>query len=453
MSDRRVPNTALRDIIERAGISYEALARDVRTVAAEAGGGVRTNKSSIAHWVAGKRPDPQTAVYLAEALSRRLGRTVTPADIGLTADQAQAQPGLRLGPDPVDMLVRLGEADIQRRKLFTSAAYSVAAAALPLGAEQAAEYQQRAAVGHAGRAEIDAVRDMTAMYTAIDERHGGQHGRSAVVQYLTSDVARLCRARFVTDEDRADMLSAAACVAYLAGWKAYDAGEHGLAQRYYLQAYQLTKEAQDDLHGAFILRILAHNGMDIRRPEHTLELAEAALARVRGKLPPPAEAMFAITRARALATADRRRDAAAQMREAQDLVLRGDESDLPQWAALWGSARACVSSHSAKTLKRIGDFAGAERHYAAAARSRPGRPRITALTLAAEGGAQAAQGHVEQACATWGRSLDLLDGVRSARAADEVKSMRQQVAALWRRGVRAAVELDEQARTWQEAHT
>lgn len=440
-----------------AGLSYDQLARDVRAVAAESGDIVRTNKSAVAHWVAGRLPNPQTSRYIAEALSRRLGRTLTVIDLGLCPpepEQSQARLGLRLGSDPVDMLRRLGEADIQRRKLFTSAAYSVAAAALPLGVEQAIEYQQRTTGYRAGSPEVAAVREMTEMYTRIDERHGGQHGRAAVVQYLTSDVAILCRASFRNARDRSAMLSAAAEVAYLCGWKAYDAGEHGLAQRYYLQAYQLTREADDEPHQAFILRILAHNGMDLRQPRHTLELADAAHGRVKGRVDPATESLFAVTRARALANADRPAEAAAQLRAAQDLVLRGDDAALPHWAALWGSARACVSSHTAKTMRRLGDHAAAERHYAAAARSRPGAQyqRITALTVAAQGREQAALGHVEQACGTWGRALEMLEGVRSARASEAVSGMRSTLRPVLRRGSRIAGALDERARAWQRAH-
>ncbi|WP_431966077.1 hypothetical protein [Actinacidiphila sp. bgisy160] len=354
------------------------------------------------------------------------------------------------------MLRRLGEADIQRRSFLTNAAYSVAAAALPLGIEEAIERGQRGqhTGPRAGRAEIEAVRDMTDLFTRIDERHGGQHGRTAVVQYLRSDVADLCRATFASDEDRAEALSAAASVAYLCGWKAYDASEHGLAQRYYLQAYALTREAGDDLHAAWILRILAHNGMDIRRPESTLELADAALARIKGKAAPATESLFAITRARALANAGRGKEAARQVRAAQDLVLSGSADELPVWAARWGSPRATVASHTAKTFHALGDHANAERHYAASARNRPrtGHERITALTLAAQGREQAAQGHVEAACGSWGKSLDLLNGVRSARAVDEVAGIRRQLAVFGRRGMRAAHDLDERARIWQAAH-
>lgn len=454
MSNDRVVNDALKEAIRQARISYETLARDVRVVANQSGDSLRTNKSAVAHWVKGRRPNQQTATYIAAALSRRLRRDITPAELHLTDDDGpDALLGLRLGPDPVDILRRLADSDLRRRQFLTGAAYSVAAAALPLGAEQAVEYQQRATSQRAGRPEVEAVQDMVAMYTAIDERHGGQHGRAAVAQYLTSDVAALCRARYAHERDHAAMLSAAASVAYLCGWKSYDAGEHGLAQRYYLQAYQLTREAGDDLHGAWILRILAHNGMDIRRPEHTLDLADAALGRVRGRVDAATEAVFAITRARALANAGCGPEAVAQVRQAQDLALAGDAAELPYWAALWGSPRATVSSHTAKTFRALGDHGNAERHYAASARSRTDKhTRITALTLAAQGREQAAQGHLEQACGTWSRSLGLLDGVRSARAVDEVAGIRRQLRPLSGR-VRAAADLDEQARVWQAGHT
>lgn len=457
----RVRNDALEQALKQAHLTYEEAAAAVRVVAAESGELLRTNRSAVAHWVKGQRPNPQTATYIAEALSRRLGRTLRPSELGL-CDPDQDLPveelGLVLGADPVDVLKRIGEADIHRRRFLTGAAYSVAAAALPLGIEQAVEYQKRAQAGHtrAGDAEIAAVRDVVEMYTRIDERHGGQHGRSAVVQYLRSDVADLCRSTFATEEHRREALGAAACVAYLCGWKAFDAGEHGLAQRYYLQSYALTEEAGDDLHGAWILRIMAHNGMDIRRPESTVDLADAALARVRSRVDPTTESLFAVTRARALAHAGRGPEAVTQLRQAQDLVLRGDEQALPFWAALWGSPRATVASHSAKTFKELRDHANAERHYAVSARSRSngGRDhqRITALTLAAQGREQAAQGHLEQACGTWSHSLTMFTGVRSSRAKTEVRSIRRALRTFERRGVSAAVDLDERARAWQLAY-
>lgn len=453
----RVPNGALKEALREAGLGYDKLAAEVRQIAALTGHELRTNKSAVAHWVAGLEPEPLTAAYIAEAISRHVGREVTPAELGFTPQTATSPTpllGLGVGPDPVNIVRRIGEADIYRRNFLTGAAYCVAAAALPLGEAQAAEYAARTTGPRAGRPELDAVRDMTAAFTTIDERYGGQHGRRAVIQYY-GEVADLCESTFATEAEHREALTLAANLVYLCGWKAYDGAEHGLAQRYYHQAYALALAAGDEQHGAWILRIMAHNGLDIRRPEHTLNLADAALDRVRGRVSPMTESLFVITRARALAAAGRGPEAATQVREAQDLVRRGDAEDVEHWAALWGSPTATVSSHTAKTFRALGDHANAERHYAASLRARrgaPGQHRIGALTLSAQAEEQAAQGHLEAACGTWDQALDLFSGVRSSRARDAVKGMRRTLKVFEARGVRAAADLDERARDWQLSH-
>ncbi|WP_455360451.1 hypothetical protein [Streptomyces sp. SYSU K21746] len=455
-------NEYLRHAIREAGLSYAELAREIRELAVESGvTGLRTNSSAVAHWIAGTRPGETATRLLAETLSRRLGRLVTPEQLGLGRDLAADDPalGLELGQDPVDTLSRLGRADIERRTWLSSAAYCVPAAALPAAAARTVPRQRGGGAGRtgaagrwgtAGHGEIEAVKEMTTFFTAVDERHGGRHGRSAVVQYLISDVATLCRARFRTDAQKRQMLSAAACVAYLAGWKAYDAGEAGLAQRYYLQTFQLTEEAGNDLHSAFVLRVLAHHGMETGRGEHTLDLIDAALARVKGRTDPASESLYVVTRARALAMAGRRREAVAEAARAARLVEDADESEMPFWAALWGSAGACVGNHTAKTAELLGDYRVAERHFSQAVWNTSGSAyqRIAALSLALTGSMQCRQGHVEEACTTWGRALELMDGVRSARVLRAARGMRQELAPFKHRGAQAALDFDERARRW-----
>ncbi|MCQ0023458.1 hypothetical protein M4914_11190 [Streptomyces somaliensis DSM 40738] len=308
-----------------------------------------------------------------------------------------------------------------------------------------------------GEGDIDAVRSMLKAFTAIDERQGGLHGRSAVIQYLRTDVADLTRARFAKEAVRGDALTAVAAFVFLAGWKAYDAGEHGLAQRYYLQSLGLTREAGNPLHEAWVLRIMAHNGMDIARPEHTLDLADAALSLATGRAEPGILSMFVVCRARALAVAGRGPEAVAEVRRAQDLAIRGEDDVLPYWLTLSGSPRAAVASHAAKVFRALKDHPNAAKQYASAGRSygavdQGGLSRITALSLAALGKEQAAQGHLEQACTTWDQALTHFSGVYSDRAVKQVGSIRRQLTVFERRGVGAASLLNERARSWQLAH-
>ena len=463
MNHSRARNEQLHEALRESGLTYEELALAVRQIASEAGDMLRTNKSAVFHWGQGSDPEPRTAEYVAEALSRRLGRQLDPDALGFNvprADRALALLGLGIGPDPVDIVRRIGEADINRRTILTAAAYSVAAAALPLGYIEAAEAHDRAVKApgrHVGAADIVTVRAMLKAFSTIDERQGGRHGRSAVVQYLRSDVADLTRGRCARESLRSEALTAAAALTFLAGWKAYDAGEHGLAQRYYLQTFGLTREADNPLHSAWVLRIMAHCGLDIHRPEHTLDLANAAIRLAKDSASPGFMSMLVICRARALSVTDRGKEAVREVRRAQDLALQGEHEELPYWSGLSGSPRAAVAIHAAKVFRNLSDHSMAERQYQTAGRSYGkhdgGLSRITALSLAAQGGEQAAQGHLERACGTWGQALTSFDGVYSERAAKQVSGMRRQLAVFNRRGVRAAQELDERAHTWQLAYT
>ncbi|MFF2026703.1 hypothetical protein ACFVW2_33560 [Streptomyces sp. NPDC058171] len=449
---QRLPNVKLRDAVAESGWTYAALAHAVRQVAAENGASLRTNKSTVDHWIAGAMPSGQTGRYLTIALSRRLRRTLAPQDLGLPvpAGWKDGSIGLSIGDDPLEALIPIWKGDLDRRRFLSGAAYSVAAAVLPLEhvtdiASRAAKARTGARVGHA---DVAAVRDMVAMFAMMDERHGGQHGRSALVQYLMSDVATLCRGRFSSEDDHRHMLSAAAVGVHQAGWRAYDAGEQGLAQRYYLQSFVLACESGITGHDAFVMRTMSQQGMKLHRPEHCLGLAASAVDKVRGQVDTQTEALFAVTHAHALAKAGQRIDAVREVERARTALSSAKGDDVPFWALSWGPPAATVHSRTAKVFETLGDRRRAAAMYGTAATSRPPGTyaRIIALDLVAQAEMQAADGSIEQACATWGRAIDHMDGVQSGRTRKAVGNMRRDLSRFRTRGLRCAAELDERAR-------
>jgi hypothetical protein len=80
---RQSPNGRLRVLIAETGWTGHALAEAVNAVGREAGVPLRYDRSSVAHWLTGTRPPAHVRVFVAEALSRRLGRVVPVADTGL----------------------------------------------------------------------------------------------------------------------------------------------------------------------------------------------------------------------------------------------------------------------------------------------------------------------------------------------------------------------------------
>src|SRR6266511_1881098 len=75
-----------------------------------------------------------------------------------------------------------------------------------------------------GRGDLDAVREMASIFSRVDQRRGGGHARSAVVQYLNADVSDYLRGTY------ADEPYAAPCSRPQANWPTCPAGWHSTTQ-------------------------------------------------------------------------------------------------------------------------------------------------------------------------------------------------------------------------------
>jgi hypothetical protein len=441
-------NQSLADLIQEAGYTYEALARAVARVAAENGDhGLRTNRSAVAHWVKGVTPAASTPTYLAEALSRRLGRPLSPADIGFDAPSRLPAP---YDPDPT-ALTTLCRADLAtpvvRRSVLFSAALLPLSAAWLRDADDRGRRARAAGSPMIGEAEIVTVRQITKAFNIADETLGGGHGRDAVVQYLLTDVAAYLRGRFRDEQTRAAMYGAAAELAYLAGWKAHDMQLEGIAQRYYTHALQLAHDAVDSGHTAWVLRILAHQALDLHQTSESVDLADHAWRISSGLVSPATESLFAITAARAHAAAGSPQAAAAALHKAEDGLTNGLD-DVPSWAALAGNVAATVTSNAGKTFAELGEHHRAESRFTSSAglRAEEGFRRAGALNLTQVAESQAAQGHADEACETWTSALGLMPGVSSARHRAAVGRARGYLRQYTRRKVPGAASVDARCR-------
>jgi hypothetical protein len=72
-------------------------------------------------------------------------------------------------------------------------------------------------------------------------------------------------------------------------------------------------------------------------------------------------------------------------------------------------------------------------------------PRPHAVTLGYLGAVQARHGSLDEACATWSRSLDAMDGVRSGCTRQVAADMRAVLSQFRHRGLRAVTDLDARA--------
>ncbi|MEV6046459.1 tetratricopeptide repeat protein [Streptomyces xanthochromogenes] len=447
MAAQRAPNSRLRETIDAIGCTYEALAKDVRRVAAENGEITQTNKSAISHWVNGiRQPAGRTGQYLAEALSRRTGRIITQTELGLRTIEADGLDEL----DPVLAVTGLGRADVERRHFLAVAAFTTVGVGMPLAYEHEATARMlRARTGRTvvGSEDVDVVRQITAAFSAADERLGGGHGLTTVTAYLADTAAPMLRGRFPSEPLRHAAFGAVAELAYLAGWKHHDLGQEGAAQRYYQVGYQLACEADPHGHAAWMMRALAHQALSLKQPHHCVDLAEAALAQGVGHIDGQTEALLHITHARAYAATGERPAAARALLAAENALLREDGPQ-PTYSRVSGPAAGTVASHTARTLTDLADHIGTEQqHRDALTRwDLEKYKRVHALTYADLGDSLAAQARADEAVAAWGQALTLMEGMTSDRTRKAITSLRSTLAVYQRRRVPGAAELARRAR-------
>lgn len=456
MAKARTGNAKLATVIAETGLSHAQIARAVVRVAAESGASelAGVGRSHVSHWVGGAKPSGRAPVILCEALSRRLGRVVTAEEIGMGAALAPSPALLDWDVDTLNALADLGRVDVDtdRRQVLAAAAYSVAAFAVPGGpwwARMARYGRTRGAAGTraVGRGDLDAVRDMVSMFSRVDQRRGGGHARTAVVQYLTSDVAGYLRGSFPDDHVRRAMFAAAGELAYLSGWMAFDNAEHPTALAYFRLAVKLAAEADDPPMAGHVLRAMAHQAVDLGHPKLALDLATASIDGDRYSLASPRErALLGVVHARALAAAGQNRDAATALIRAEDDLAAAKTGD-EEPGRVFFFAEASLAHETACTLRDIGDLPGAVQQFRRSVRTRKAKTftRTHAVTLGYLGAVQARQGGIEAACATWSTALDAMDGVRSGRTRQVAAQMRATLSPFRGRGIRAVAEVDARA--------
>jgi len=442
----RSPNHLLREMIAASGMSYDTVARAVVRVAAENGEILRTNRSAVAHWVAGTEPGERTAAYLAEALSRRAGRPVTPGQIGLAASPDP----LPSGVGPIAEAGALARADIDNRGFLATAVYTAADTLLPLGYDHEPVtrlLRVQAGQARAGPAEVAVLRQVTRAFGAADEVLGGGHGLSAVAAYLADTAVPLLTARFAGGRARREAFGAAAELAWLLGWKHHDLGQEGAAQPYYRTGFQLAAESDPHGHAAWMTRALAHQALAAGHRRQARDLAAAALARADGHADGATQALLHVTHARALAALGERQAAARSLLAAEDALAR-DTRPQAGYSLLAGPAAGTFASHTARALTEAGDHAGAEaRHRAAFTSWDPAAfPRVHLLTWTDLGDSLAAQSRADEAVAAWDRALDMAGQIASARSRAALASVRGPLAAYRRRGVPGAAGLEHRMR-------
>lgn len=301
-----------------------------------------------------------------------------------------------------------------------------------------------------GSSDIEAVREMTSLLSQVDQRRGGGHGRTAVMEYLNSEVADQLNGVFSTEETRRDMLSAAGELAYLVGWMAFDDSDHALAEHYFTAAVRLAKEANDPPLMGHVLRAMAHQALDLDLPTQAHDLATASIEGDRyARASPRERSLLGVIHARSMAAKGEAREASATLLQAEDDLSAAD-TRVPEPSRVFFFSEASLAHETACALRDLGDLPGAVEKFRRSIELRDPTKfaRTHAVTLGYLGNVKARQGEMGEACAVWSTSLNAMQGVRSGRARRVVAEMRATLLSLSEEGNRSVRDLEYMAATY-----
>jgi hypothetical protein len=203
----------------------------------------------------------------------------------------------------------------------------------------------------------------------------------------------------------------------LCGWSAYDDGQHGLSQRYYIAGLRAAHTADDRPLGGHILATMTLQAARQGQPAEGVTLIETALAGTRGRATPALFAELHIRQALAFATL---RDASActtAISQARTQAEQLKPDDDPAW--LYWLDPASITVSAGNCLLQLGqtEQAAAILHEGL---TQLGQSRIrdqqVYITYLADARAQLGKQRDLEAAAGLGlQSLDLAESLNSAR--------------------------------------
>jgi hypothetical protein len=356
----REPNTLLAQVMRRAGFSNSSLAAHVRGIALEHGADLKCTHVDVRRWLDGVVPRRATAGFIASALSRKGGFAVSLSDIGMGGLASPQVPVSALdypsdGPAAGQQLLDLTRRDLAdeadgSRAGIVSDAWAEPALAWLLARPEPMPVRDGARIS-VGESDVAAMRTSVRLFMQLDFEFGGGYARASLAQYFAHDVHPLLEGKF-SDKVGRELFSAAAQVAQLLGWTAYDDGRHALAQRYLLYGLRLAQAADDRMMGSRILSNLSHQATYLGHFGQAVQLARAAQEGSRGAATATVMSMFLAMEARAHAGNGDGAACSQVLRAAERLFDGRVTGDDPDWLGYFDAAElAGEGSHCFRDLR------------------------------------------------------------------------------------------------------
>lgn len=383
-------------------------------------------------------PDWPVPKLLAHAISERLGRPVQLAEIGMAdAETPNAAVGLDFPRDPADA-VRVATSfwsTVDRRDFLTGTGFAVSAFTTPVTrwlvtpSDDHAAHRGRGRVGTADLAEL---REAAEHARRWDSKYGGGNWKAnSVTTCLRERAVPLLNGSF-SDSVGRELFSVTAELSRLAGWTAFDVGQHDAAQRHFIQALRLARAGRDVELGCYVLTTMAMQALLRGFASEAIDMTQGAFQRAKGQAAPRVLAFTKLIEARAHARDNNPKAASAALASSESLLDQTrDNTAEPAWIDFYHHAR--LSADAAEVFRDLKNPKAALAWNAQAAAMQPGVfTRSVGMRLAIVGTAHLQAKDLDQGLQFGHRAVDILARVQSTRALDYVREFNAALAP-WRR--------------------
>ncbi|GGO86789.1 sporulation protein [Wenjunlia tyrosinilytica] len=436
----RPPNTDLARLIEASGASHKSLALRVNQLARASGIETDYSHTSVANWARrGMTPKWPIPKLLAQAIAERLGRPVRLEEIGMgEAEAPDANVGLDFPRDPTDAIRTATSfwSSVNRRDFLAGSGFAASAFTVPVTrwlVSPADDTADHAGGRRVGRADLDELREAADDARRWDSRYGGGNWKAgSVTTCLRERATPLLRGSFSDDVGR-DLFSVTAELSRLAGWTAFDVGEHEVAQRHFIQALRLARAGADVQLGCYVLTTMAMQSLLRGFTNEAVDMAQGAFERAKHNAVPKVLAFAKLIEARAHARGGDPRSASRALAGSEDLLARANErsGDEPVWIDFYDHAR--LSADATEVFRDLKDPRAVLAWNRQAAAMPPGVfTRSVGMRLAIVGTAHLQARDLDRGLELGNRSVDILARVESIRALDYVREFNDALAP-WRR--------------------
>lgn len=427
------PNRQLAAVMAEAGSSNKGLAKRVREVAQRHGERLGTTHVAVQRWLDGGGIQRQTAVYVAEALSGKLRRRITPKDLGFPGTSPVSAPtdGNQYAGSLTEVLSSLENLTHRRPEDEPGVEVSLAdsdvhSAALSwLVSRPDGLPTDTSAARRVGMRDVAAIRTAAGFFMQLDFQFGGGHAHKAFRHYFREDVLPLLSGSYSARVGEA-LFQAASEMSQLLAWSAYDSGNHTLSDRYMMSTLRLTQVIGDRVMGARILTNMSHQANYRGQVARATTLARASLEGGRATATPRAMALFSAHEARALATAGDHKGASHAMNEAERFFERADSAEDPEWLSYMDEAE--LIGEFCHCFRDLGQGADAVRFAERAVElTDPKYARTVGFCRMVLAQSQLLDGDLEAAVATAGLAVEAGDALQSVRFQRYVSDFQREV--------------------------